>query len=820
MRIRDLSLRSKIVFGGISIVLIPLVIVGTVTFIYSSHALEDISKVQAVQIAKSMSGMVEIAIEKDLKILGATANDPFIVKGASEGRYEGMEEKLSDLYIKIGADYEGLAVYDQEGVIRSDGVDSSRVGITIYERNYFQAAKEGKTDIGPVVSSKATGMPIFAFSAPIMSEEGEFLGGVLAVVKADFLVRYIASLKLGQTGFSFMLDQNGIIIAHPNQEYILKLDATREEGLEEISGMMIRRETGTAEYTHKKIKRVAGFTPVELTGWSVGVAQNKDEIMALAYTNRNLILVVSGLFLLLTILAVFFFSKTISVPVQKRLTTLNQAIEQATEGIGIIGLDRRVSFVNPAMAEIIDCPIQELIGKAPYLENKDMISDEEIWRLLEQGRIWSGCITGVKKGGDNFSMDITITPVRDEAGKISSFLAIGRDITRELKMEAQLRQGQKMEAIGTLAGGIAHDFNNILSAIFGYTELTIQSLDDQEKSMHYLEEIFRAAVRARDLVTQILTFSRQADQQKKTVSPKHIIKESLKLIRASLPSTIEIRESVESDASILADPTQVHQIILNLCTNAGHAMKERGGVLVVVLDDIDLDQGFAQNNQGIRPGRHVLLKVSDTGYGIPPEDIDRVFDPFFTTKPQGEGTGLGLSVVHGIVKALNGIISVTSEIGKGTTFTIYLPVIMTGKQDMEYQTLEDVPGGSERLMLVDDESALIRTGKDLLEGLGYRVQGFEKSLAALETFKNDPYAFDAIVTDYTMPQMTGYELAKGIREIREDIPIILYSGYLDKEMELKIQDAGINEFVKKPITRRDIALVLRRAIDQSENPSH
>jgi len=810
---KDLSLQSKMVLGGTLIVLIPLIIVGTVTFINSSRDLENISKGQTVQIAKSLTSMVQIAIEKDLKILAVMANDPFIIDGASRKEYGSFNEKLAELYKMVGMDYEGLAIFDQQGIIRSDGVDKSRVGISIAERNYYQAAKKGKAEIGQIVASKATGMPIFGLCAPIMTRDGGFLGGVLAIVKAEFLVRYILSLKVGKTGYAFMIDQKGITIAHPNKENIMKLDGTREDGLEELTRKMIRRETGTEEYTFEGIKKVAGFAPVEMTGWSIGVTQDKEEIMTLAYTNRNLILMVSGIFLIITILAVFFFSKTISVPVQKELNTLNQAIEQAIEGISIIGLDRKVQFVNPALAAIFDRPVQEMIGETPYLENTSKISNEEIWNILEKGKIWNGCVTGVNKGSSIFYINFTITPVRDETGDISSFLAIGRDITKELKMEVQLRQSQKMESIGTLAGGIAHDFNNILSAIFGYTELTILSLKDQAKSTHYLNETMKAAVRARDLINRIMTFSRKADQMKNFLRPKHIIIEALKLLRASLPATIEIKEGVISEASILADSTQIHQIVMNLCTNAGYSMKEQGGILEVTLDDIEVDD-VAFLHQEIKLCRHLLLKVSDTGIGIPPEDIDRIFDPFFTTKPQGEGTGLGLSVVHGIVKALDGIITVSSKLGKGTTFSIYLPISAKETRDNDGKIEEDVPGGSERLLLVDDEEALIQSGKAILEDLGYKVSVFTKSADVLEQFKNDPLAFDAIIMDYTMPQMTGYELAKKIREIRQDIPLILCSGYIDKEVEIKIQNAGINEFVKKPFTRRDLAIALRSIFDK------
>jgi methyl-accepting chemotaxis protein len=461
---KNLSLRSKMVLGGILIVLVPLVIVGTVTFINSSRTLEEISKVQTVQIAESLSKMVQLAIERELNVLHAIAKDPFVIDAASRQDYESLRRKLADLYEKIGMDYEDVAIFDLSGIIRVDAVDKRRVGISIAEREYFKTARQGKTGVGPVNASKATGRPVFGMAVPIITKDGRYVGSVLGVIKADFLVKHILSLKLGQTGYSMMLDRQGTIIAHPNPDYILKLDAMKDRALRENTKRMVRGETGTGEYTYQGIEKIVGFMPVELTGWTVGVIQNKREVMALAYANRNLILMVSGFFLLMMILAVYFLSGTISSPVQKTLTTLNQAIEQATEGILIIGLDRKVQYANPAMARIVDRPMQDLIGKIPDFENTDIVNGKEIWESMKEGKIWSSRVRGVKKNSADYTVDMTVTPVRDETGKINCFLAIGKDVTKELMMESQIRQSQKMEAIGTLAGGIAHDFNNILPA--------------------------------------------------------------------------------------------------------------------------------------------------------------------------------------------------------------------------------------------------------------------------------------------------------------------------------------------------------------------
>ncbi len=810
--IKDMSLRAKLALSGIFMAFIPLAIIGATTYINSSRTLEDISKVQLSQLAQGLAGMIDSILGRNLKILTAIAQDPEIIKAASTGQFGAVDAKMEDLFKKVGTDYEDIVVCDQTGIIRSDGVDATRKGIDISDRDYFRAIKEGHVGIGTPVISKATGEPIFGMSVPIISAQGEFVGGVLGVVKTDLLVTQLNSIKVGKTGYSFMLDRQGIIIAHPDKKMVLTYDINKNKDMTNLASKVARQKEGAEEYVYNKARKVAGISPLQSTGWVVVVSQNKDEIMALAYVNRNLILVVSILFLFMAVLAVLT-SRTISRPVENMLTTLNQAIEQAKEAIFIVNIDRKVQFVNPAMADIVDRPVEDLIEKEPILDNTFRTDTKEIWETVENGNIWTGIITGFKRDSTSFSMNVTITPVKNKEGRISCFLGIGRDITKELFMEAQIRQGQKMEAIGTLAGGIAHDFNNILSAIFGCTDLAIRSLTDSEKSMYYLKEALKAAGRAKDLVHQILTFSRQSEQGQGPVMPKNIIKEALKLLRASLPSTVEIEESMKSASFIMGDPTQIHQIIMNLCTNASYAMKDHGGVLHVEIEDVNLDEGITASHPGLIPGIYIKLNISDSGPGIPPAILDRVFDPFFTTKPPGEGTGLGLSVVHGIVKTMNGFVSVESEMGKGTTFTIYLPVVQGEEAfDAREEGQGDIPGGTERILLVDDEELLIMTGTAILEDLGYKVKGFTRSLLAWDAFQSDPESFDAVVTDSTMPLMTGYELAKKLRDIRAGIPIILCSGYLDKTMEKLVQDVGINEFVKKPITRHNIAHALRRAL--------
>jgi signal transduction histidine kinase/ActR/RegA family two-component response regulator len=381
----------------------------------------------------------------------------------------------------------------------------------------------------------------------------------------------------------------------------------------------------------------------------------------------------------------------------------------------------------------------------------------------------------------------------------------------------QLMQAQKMQAIGTLAGGIAHDFNNILAVIMGKAELMRDELPPGNQMRNDAETIVNVVERGAELVKQILTFSRQSKSVRKPIKPGNIIKDSLSLLRSILPSTIEIHQDIRvTSTRLLADATQIRQIVMNFGTNAAHAMREKGGVLGVKLEEISLDAGACKKYDDIKPGDYLELMVSDTGHGMPPEVMKRIFEPYFTTKKTGEGSGMGLAVTHGIVKSYCGDISVHSEIGKGTTFLVLLPCIRdTEKQEIEpdSQLKEEIPGGNERILLVDDEAELTEAAKKILEKLGYHVVGKSSSIEALSLFKKAPLQFDIIISDLTMPHMTGLQLAREIKRIRTDIPIIILSGYnLDMTVE-QINAFGVSDFISKPIARSKLARVVRRVLD-------
>ena len=389
-----------------------------------------------------------------------------------------------------------------------------------------------------------------------------------------------------------------------------------------------------------------------------------------------------------------------------------------------------------------------------------------------------------------------------------------RDEEEKSALEAQLRQAQKMEAIGTLAGGVAHDFNNILAAILGYTELAKQKMIPESDPDHCLAEVLKATYRAKDLVQQILAFSRKGEQEVKPMRIQCAVKEALKLLRATLPSVIEIQQRIALDCKpILADPTRIHQIILNLCTNASHAMEAKGGTLSVLLENTALGEEEAQVH-ALAAGDYVLLVVSDTGSGMGKEVLDHIFEPYFTTKEQGKGAGMGLAIVHGLVKASGGKISVASTLGQGTTFRVFFPQVLDKVGEEAPQKIcAPAEKGSERIFVIDDEQVIVAMEKLALERLGYQVQLFSDSEEALAAFRADPQACDLVVTDQTMPHLSGLDLAKAFLAIRPDLPIILSTGYSSQASEENAAQAGIRRFIMKPVNIAELAGVIREILD-------
>ena len=481
----------------------------------------------------------------------------------------------------------------------------------------------------------------------------------------------------------------------------------------------------------------------------------------------------------------------------------------------------KLVFANPKLVDIfgfqnaeemMSHSVETLAGSAEdYKRLVERLRKEDVIEALE--------MRFRRKDGISIWCAIHLKKLHDPATGELYFDGAVLDITdrKQIEMEKhnlemQLRQAQKMEAIGTLAGGIAHDFNNILAAIDGFSELALDDAPEDSLLYENIKEIRIATKRATDLVKQILTFARQTDVEKRPVKFSIILKETLKLLRSTIPANIDIRDETHSQGIILADPTQLHQIIVNLCTNASHAMRPKSGILTVRLNETILRPGTDSHIPGLMPGRFFMLSITDTGHGMTRDILDRIFDPYFTTKDQGDGTGMGLSVVQGIVHSMNGAVTVESTPGKGTTFRVYLPVME--KQSRKREVFDGiVEGGKEHILLVDDEKAITQMGRQMLERLGYTVTVRNSSLEALELFRNAPDRFDLILSDMTMPQMTGDQLADAIMNIRHDIPVVLCTGYSDQINQEQAGAKGIRALLFKPIVKHELAAAIRRVLD-------
>jgi len=478
---------------------------------------------------------------------------------------------------------------------------------------------------------------------------------------------------------------------------------------------------------------------------------------------------------------------------------------------------------NKAYSKLVEMPIDEIIGQSCYEVShhssapcSESDRDCAVQRVFVTGKSHSAIHKNEDaKGGVVYIETKAYPHSKDNSGEVITAIETLIDITEKYKLEDQLRQAQKMEAIGTLAGDIAHDFNNMLAPILGYSEMALTRLSPSDPLTADLQQVITAAGRAKGLVQQILAFSRQAPQERKPFQPQLVVKEALKLLRASLPSTIEIREEIPADCgTILADPTQLHQIIMNLCANAYHAMRESGGVLGVRLSKITIDEDAGKvPNSELAPGEYVMIDVSDTGCGMEQKTMAHIFDPYFTTKAKGEGTGLGLSVVHGIVKSYQGHIAVYSEPGKGSSFHVYLPRIAESPSLAEAGPSEAIPTGTERLLVVDDEEVLTTMLQLILQGLGYQVRSSCNSLEALALIEQDPMAVDLLITDMTMPHLTGFELAHKALALRADLPIILCTGFSELINKEKAQALGIQNYLMKPVSIRDLGQAVRKALD-------
>ena len=497
-----------------------------------------------------------------------------------------------------------------------------------------------------------------------------------------------------------------------------------------------------------------------------------------------------------------------------------ELVESVNSIILRMDTDGNIIFFNKYAQTFFGYSEEEILGKnvigtiVPQVDRQGFDLEVMIKDIGTQPeRYISNENENIRRNGERVRIAWMNKAIYDDENRVREILCVGIDVTEKWQLEKRLAQAQKMEAIGTLAGGIAHDFNNILSAILGYTELSLIDIPYDSAIRGNLKQVLKAGNRAKELVQQILTYSRQREREMQPVKINLIVNEALKLLRASLPSTIEIQNSIKSDLAVFSDPTNIHQVIMNLCTNAGYAMQEKGGLLQVHLEDVELDANFVKQNPDLIPGKFVRLTVSDTGHGMSPEVMERIFDPFFSTKKKGEGTGMGLSVVHGIVKSHGGAITVDSTPGRGSVFKLYFPAIES-ELNPQNESANLMLTGTEHILFVDDEPFQADIAKKMLTRLGYRLTTCTSSIEAFDAFRQAPQKFDLIITDMTMPRMPGDVLARKLISIRPNLPIIVCTGYSERINSDAAKEIGIRELVMKPVVLKDLARIIRQVLDE------
>ena len=514
--------------------------------------------------------------------------------------------------------------------------------------------------------------------------------------------------------------------------------------------------------------------------------------------------------------------KRVEASLKKSESKLRYIIEHSNELFYLHDTDHRLIYVSPQSMDFFGYTQEE--AKANWMEFMTDNPMNQKGLEVTQKAIQTGkkqdpyMLEGRRKDGEKILMEIEESPIKDENGKVILIAGAARDITarrraveEKEKLEARLRQSQKIEALGTMAGGIAHDFNNILSIILGNAEMAIRDVHELHPAKESLDEVHKACLRAKDVVRQILSFSRMSEIQLRPLDTGSTVRESLKLIRSSLPSNIEIHQNFDEDIwPISGDATQINQILINLSTNAADAIGNAGGTLGVSLKNVEMKRPDPALN--LEPGRYVKITISDTGVGILKADMEQIFDPFYTTKAVGKGTGMGLAVVHGIVETHKGRIRVKSTPGKGSDFDIFLKAIDAGPE-IYVPIHETLPHGNEAILFIDDEKSLVKLNKVRLEQIGYQVTAVTNPLEALEMFLYRSTRFDLVITDMTMPEMMGDELAQEMLKIRPDIPIILCTGFNERISEEQALEKGFSAFLAKPLALKDMAATIRNVFD-------
>ena len=745
-------------------------------------------------------------------------------------RYAGEIDASLDSHLTNFQELAGLRVFDVEGdlIYTSDSKTIPRTNVA--DRDYFRRLRDDP-QAGLVFSevniARTTGRPTLVVGRVLRDGQGIFRGIVIASVELEYLQKLFRSLDLGA---------QGIIVIRRSDDFtqVVRWPPLDSETNQPLSpGLPIRqaisagKNEATTGFTTSVdgVSRILSFRKLENYPFFAVTAMGRDDILA-GWRARTLAVGAAGLLLLGLLAALLMRLWRAEAREASMMTALAQSeerfrtvFETSFDGIFITRPDGAIDFANPQACRMLGRSEDEIrrLGREGLADPGD-----PRWRAGIEHREKAGQFNGelnfLRKDGSVVTAEVCSRILRRPSGEAWT-ITWARDITERLALEARLRESQKMEALGTLSGGIAHDFNNILSAIIGNVELARQDVGPRHAALESLAEIGKASARAKNLVQQILAFSRRQAQQRQSIALPPVIEEVVKLMRATLPAGIHLATAFGADAArlkVLADPTQIHQVVMNLCSNAAHAMEGKPGRIDIGLQQIELKAADGIDARkawpaGLQPGRYIHLSVRDTGCGMDAATLERIYEPFYTTKQVGEGTGLGLSVVHGIMQAHEGAISVDSRPGKGSTFHLYFPALELAAVGAEPERQAPaVPAGrGEHVLYVDDDAALVSMVTRMLKRQGYRVSGHTWAREALEVLRADPQQFDLVVTDYNMPGLSGLELVREVRAIRADLPVALTSGYITDELRQQAAEAGVRHLIYKPNTVSELCEVVR-----------
>ncbi|MBF0226044.1 MAG: response regulator [Desulfobacterales bacterium] len=864
MRILN-SFKKAIISKFVILAFLPISLFGLIALKMFHDNLEKEISLKNFLIAKSLADEVERFLNEPVIIINQLHDVIFenkLISPENINRYLATSIKIYNLI-------EMVQILDENGTVTHVApMNNDYIGINLSSAPFYKKEeREAAISWTNTFISMQTGSPTVALTKSCNH------GLIIEYLNLNSLNDMIEKVKINSSAYATICDQYGTIIAHPDRDFVLERFNIMD--IDIIRNALTLKQEGTSQYISDE-KKLGSTAIIQSTGWVVGVHQSSDYAFMEVRKLRNIFIATIIFSLSLAALMTIYslkntlkpFSNLIDntkkigqadynfPPLAKSYTEIDNlwenfksmayAIKQRENSIkesedryktlistipyGIVEITKEgiITFTNPIMLSIYGYEKKEFLGKSifDFIESNEEKLDFKLYlntMTILQGHPTNLFLKNVRSNGNIIHTRIDWNYIRNSYEEITGFILVLTDITKEVlakqeykELEEKLTKAHKTEAIGTLAGGISHDFNNILFLIMGYTELLMSEVSKKSPTWNYLEVIYNSGKKARDIVKKILTFSRMKIGEKKPILIQPVIEEVLAIIKPSLTSTITINAEIDENCPcVLGNTSELHQIIINLCTNACYSMKEKGGKLTITLKQITIKPNDIKKiTSGLYVGNYVMLSVQDTGDGIDESILEQIFDPYFTTKKVGEGSGLGLSVVQGIINKYNGHIAVNTQKGKGSTFDVYFPAIHSNDDSINHpaNSIEDNANNGKLILIVDDEKLIVKMQKFVLEKLGYKIEAKYSGVEALEAFKKNPSMFDLVITDMNMPFMSGFELSKELIKIRPDIPIILCTGYNEID-EKTAKSIGIKKYVPRPIRVVELVDIIKNVLN-------